>query len=474
MQQNSFEFERSRSGCKIPQEIELSNSLLFSSTSYLATFHMIKISSAQCPAVMPTILPSQQSKSLVSSSAWKTRALVNSTRRYEAPPRRLLMSRIYAQDSTEKAWSLGLLEWAGKAVPQGPLVMAAKQSWKSIWLVFMNELAPQDKTGGYKRPTYRFNKNRLGDSEFPVSAGSGRYVLMIGGPCPWCHRVLMAAELRGLISGEIIDIVQLVDNPEKASRGGWVFQTKEDPYFGCSDLRQVYDLLCKEEGGFLGRCTAPLLVDTVSKSIISNESSEILEMFDEIHVEGVTSSIQLRPAHLRAEIDEFNSRIFDALNNGVYKCGFATKQSAYDAAYKALEETLRELDTLFSTSRFVMGTAFTDSDLRLFATISRFDAVYSTLFKCVRRITEYPHIHRWFQDCARLKLPGHGSHRYLSSTVDIDDCRRSYFTQLFPLNPGGIIPSGPTSSDILPPAGGWEQQGAEEPWPFYERDSITS
>ena len=417
---------------------------------------------------MAPMLPSQPKNSYV----WKTGTLVNSIRRRPGRPQRQFMSRVYAQESTEKAWSLGLLEWAGKVVPQGPLVMAAKQSWKSIWLVFMNELAPQDKTGGYKRPAYRFNKNRLGDSEFPVKAGSSRYVLMIGGPCPWCHRVLMAAELRGLITGKIIDIVHLVDNPEKASRGGWVFQTKKDPYFGCSDLRQVYDLLCQEEGGFLGRCTAPLLVDTVSKKIISNESSDILEMLDEIHVEGVTSSIQLRPAHLRQEIDEFNSRIFDALNNGVYKCGFATKQSAYDAAYKTLEETLRDLNTLFSTSRFVMGTEFTDCDLRLFATISRFDAVYSTLFKCVRRITEYPHIHRWFQDCACLRLPG--SNRYLSSTIDIDDCRRSYFTQLFPLNPGGIIPSGPTTLDILPPADAArrEEQSAEEPWPFYDRDLI--
>lgn len=350
--------------------------------------------------------------------------------------------------------SLGVLEKSGKVVPQGLLVKVAKFGWNLAWKIFMNELAPQSKDGMYIRPGYTFQQQRIGDEEFPAETPGllhPRYVLFVGNPCPWCHRVLMAAELRGLV-GTLIDVVYLVDDPERASRGGWVFDGV-DPYFACSDLRQVYDTLCGIQGGFLGRCTAPLLVDTVSKRIVSNESSIIIEMFDDIDVQGVTSSIRLRPESLLADINAFNDRVFDQLNNGVYKCGFSTEQEAYTKAYTALCETLDELDDVLSRQRFLLGEKFTDVDLRVFATAARFDAVYSTLFKCIQRISDYPHLHRWFLECAQLPLPTSkgtlSPRRTLADTVDIDDCRRSYFSQLFPLNPGGIIPSGPLAKDIL-------------------------
>lgn len=336
---------------------------------------------------------------------------------------------------------LGILEWTGPLLPQAPLVKAAKFSWKQIWLVFMNELAPQSKDGAYTRPGYAFN-GRLGTFEFPVEAG--RYVLYLGNPCPWCHRVKMALLLRGLDS--MIDCVDLIDDPERASRGGWVCQGR-DPYFGCLDLRQIYDA-CTQPDGFVGRCTAPLLVDVKQKKIVSNESSDIIAMLDDMHVEGMTSDVVLRPQRLVGEIDTFNNRIFDALNNGVYKCGFATSQSAYDSAYTELCATLDQLDERLAHSRFFLGESFTDADLRVFATAARFDAVYSTLFKCTKKWSEYTNLQRWFVDCAHLPLP---NKRQLSTTVDIDDCRRSYYTQLFPLNPGGIVPGGPQTYDVVPP-----------------------
>lgn len=370
--------------------------------------------------------------------------------------------------------NLGVLEKTGKILPQGVLVKAAKFAWNQIWRVFMNELAPQSKDGMYVRPGYSFDQHRIGDESFPaVPLGTRHnYVLFVGNPCPWCHRVLMAAQLRGLV-GTVVDVVYLVDDPEKASRGGWIFQGM-DPYFGYSDLRQMYDGLCGIEGGFLGRCTAPLLVDTLSKKIISNESSDIVEMFDEIEVEGLTSSIRLRPRSLLGEINRFNSKMFDDFNNGVYKCGFSTEQESYEKAHAALSDTMQGLDDILSKQPFLLGNKFTDADLRVFATAARFDAVYSILFKCIHRLSDYPHLHRWFLDCAQLPLPSNNTcAKVLADTVDIDDCRRSYYAQLFPLNPGGIIPPGPLAKDILSP-NTLVQQGPRTPHAdaFWERQGT--
>ena len=343
---------------------------------------------------------------------------------------------------------LKLLEWSGKLVPQGPLVKTAKMAWKQVWLTFMQELAPQSQKGEYKRPTYQFN-GRIGDAEFPVEPG--RYAILVGNPCPWCHRVIMMLQLRGL--DKIITSVKLLDDPERASRGGWVLQGN-DTYFGAyADLRQVYDDFSGKGKSYIGRCTAPLVVDMKQKKIVSNESSEILKMLNDIYIEGTTRNINLRPADLVDEIDSLNAQLFDKVNNGVYKCGFATTQAAYDEAYKSLYESLSALDHTLSKQRFLLGNKFTEADLRLFPTAVRFDAVYATLFKCTKRWSDYPNLTRWLHDCAQIPLASSisssGKQDVLANTVDIDDCRRSYFLQLFPLNPGGIIPGGPTAADIL-------------------------
>jgi len=332
------------------------------------------------------------------------------------------------------ARGLGILEWTGGLVPQGGIVTAAKLGWKQIWLAFMRELAPQSSKGEYQRPGYAFD-GAIGEGEFPLEL-NGRYVLYIGNPCPWCHRVLMAVALRGLES-TVIRVVQLRDDPEKASRGGWVMAEGREPYFGATDLRQIYDACTP--GGYTGRCTAPLLVDTKAKKIVSNESSSIVTMLNRVHVSDVSSAINLRPEELCRQIDELNATLFDTVNNGVYKCGFATEQAAYDAAFQELYAVLEDLNAQLATRRFLLGDKFTEADLRLFPTAARFDPVYAILFKCTRRWSEFEHLQRWYMDCAMLPIPGRGN-RVLLSTVDVDDCKRSYFTQLFPLNPGGIVP----------------------------------
>lgn len=348
---------------------------------------------------------------------------------------------------TVKAWlnvgGFRLLEWTGAIVPQGRLVTAAKFTWRQLWLAFMRELAPQSTTGAYQRPSYTF-QNCIGDVEFPVEVG--RYVIYLGNPCPWCHRVAMTIALRNL--EDYISTVQCIDDPERASRGGWVFNSPE-PVFGAKDLREVYDS-CSGPSGYRGRCTAPLLIDAKSKRIVCNESSILVRALNAPIFPLSKSDIDLYPDHLAGEIDALNELIGNSVNNGVYKCGFATSQHAYTAAETELFAALAQLEERLRGRRFLMGDRFTEADLRLLPTAARFDAVYATLFKCSRHLwRDFPGLHSWLQDCLHLPIPT--GDRTLKDTIDIDDCRRSYFKQLFPLNPGGIVPGGPSAQELIEP-----------------------
>lgn len=361
------------------------------------------------------------------------------------------------QDQPGTKGGLRVLEWTGGLLPQGQLVKTAKFGWQTLWLTFMRELAPQSSDGNYKRPSYTF-QNRIGDPTFPPH---GRYFLYLGNPCPWCHRVAMAVALRGLT--DIITVVKAVDDPERASRGGWVFDSPE-PAFGAKDLRQVYDACTP--GGYRGRCTAPVLVDAQTRRIVCNESSQILRNLNEAEFSREGAGwIDLCPEDLKPEIEKWNERTYESVNNGVYKSGFSTTQIAYEAAQAALWSELAAIDAVLAHRRFLCGDRFTEADLRLFPTAVRFDAVYTVLFKCsARRWSDFPNLHAWLLDCAGLPLPGGIT---LADTVDVDDCRRSYFKQLFPLNPGGIVPTGPTAVE-LGLAGG---QAAQQPSSRGPRDA---
>jgi putative glutathione S-transferase len=293
-----------------------------------------------------------------------------------------------------------LLGVASKVVPQGNIVKTAKFFWKFIWLRFMTELAPQDKTtGDYKRPSYGFDNvigrpSSDGDIEFPIE--SGRYHIYVGNPCPWCHRVRLLVNILGLES-TLDGITVLIDNPEKASRGGWIFddnensqsQSQQKPSF--QDLRELYDYLSP---GYTGRCTAPLLVDWKTKRIVSNESKDIVRMLPvllslketEKDKEASTVSISLDPTLISTElqtlIDERNEWIYDLVNNGVYRCGFSTTQSAYDVASQDVLKGLQRIeDILSSGSKYLSSnTEFTESDLMLLPTILRYDGKYSVIY----------------------------------------------------------------------------------------------
>ena len=367
-------------------------------------------------------------------------------------PRRATVTRA-ADDGASNG--LGLLTFLGPVVPQGALVTPVKAAWKAAWQTMVTELAPQSRDGEYRRPKVAFDGKLEADANARFPAEGGRYLVYVGNACPWCHRVTLTIALLGL--RDHVRVVQMTDDAERASRGGWVFESAApDPVFGARDLREVYDGV--SGGAYGGRCTAPLLVDRKNRRAVSSESADIVRMLNDVDGAFITlpssvpddepnasvqrkSVVELRPESLAAAIDETNDFVYAKLNNGVYRCGFATTQAAHNRAALDVIDALDALDARLSRSRFLCGDRVTESDVRLFPTIVRFDAAYATLFKCSsRRVGDLPHLEAWMRDF--YLLPG------VRETVDVDGYRTSYFGQLFPLNPGGIVPIGPTARDL--------------------------
>eukprot|EP00471_Norrisiella_sphaerica_P003741 CAMPEP_0184490604 /NCGR_PEP_ID=MMETSP0113_2-20130426/18289_1 /TAXON_ID=91329 /ORGANISM="Norrisiella sphaerica, Strain BC52" /LENGTH=420 /DNA_ID=CAMNT_0026874555 /DNA_START=101 /DNA_END=1363 /DNA_ORIENTATION=- len=344
--------------------------------------------------------------------------------------------------SSESRGGFRVLEWAGKGgfLPQPLLVTTAKTGWREAWKLMVNELAPQSKDGEYVRPMYGFRES-IGSEKYPATPG--RYQIYTGNPCPWCHRVLLVKALRG-IPNDVLPHTALIDDPTKASRGGWVFGESlemRDPVFNSYDLRELYER-CSPD--YSGRCTAPLMIDKKTGTIISNESEDIIRMLNEVDFPGVNRSglnVDLYPPSLRSDIDAMNKWIYSGVNNGVYRCGFATTQVGYDKAIRDVTESLDKLESILSKSRFLLGDKVTEADLRLLPTISRFDAIYHPFFKCTTRwVSSLPNVQGWLQDM--YQIPG------VKETLDLEQAKRSYYTNLFPLNPSGIVPEGP-SVDVL-------------------------
>jgi putative glutathione S-transferase len=346
-----------------------------------------------------------------------------------------------------------ILEVTGKFIPQGALVGGVKETWRFAWSRMMAELAPQKKDGSYARPAYTFD-GVLGSKEFPFE--KGRYHAYLGNPCPWCHRISLALALTGL--SPVISTTQLVDDPTTARRGGWCFGNGErrDAIFSERDLYGVYEAASP---GYKGRCTAPLLVDKKTKKIVSNESKDIVRMLSAVaEAQGSSSYSTLRPQTLEREIDEMEKWMLEKLNNGVYRCGFATSQQAYNLAAEDVKEGLhmleRQLDAVAATEiddtgelesyKFLLpGKMPTEVDVFLLPTVLRFDAVYAPLFRAAGgqlRIRDFPRLSRWMKACWELEG--------VPETIDLADACGSYYRQLFPLNPGGLVPTPPTPRDL--------------------------
>ncbi|MFK7754294.1 MAG: glutathione S-transferase family protein [Sedimentitalea sp.] len=271
-------------------------------------------------------------------------------------------------------------------------------------------------------------------------AESGRYHLYVSHACPWAHRALIFRALKGLETHIDVSVV----HPDMLAHG-WTFETDDngatgDALFASTFMHQIYT---RADPAFSGRVTVPVLWDKAQNTIVSNESSEIIRMFNTAFDAITGNTIDYWPIAQRDGIEDVNTRIYDTLNNGVYRCGFATTQQAYDAAVGPLFDTLDWLENHLSTHRFLVGPNVTEADWRLFTTLVRFDDVYHLHFKCNRRrLVDYPSL--WAYTRELFQWPG------VSETVNLKHIVRHYHFSHDSINPHRIIPINPVLNFAAP------------------------
>lgn len=263
-------------------------------------------------------------------------------------------------------------------------------------------------------------------------AEEGRYHLYISLACPWAHRTLIFRTLKGLEKMISLSIVHWF-----MAENGWTFDSTDgalpDTVNNAEFLYQVYTAA---KSDYTGRVTVPVLWDKKNNTIVSNESSEIIRMFNTAFDRIGANSCDFYPKEFRKEIDELNSRIYENLNNGVYKTGFATSQEAYEEAIEPLFKTLDWLEERLSNRRFLLGNQITEADWRLFTTLVRFDPVYVGHFKCNRhRIADYTNLSGYVRDL--YQQPG------IAATVNLDHIKKHYYASHETINPSRVIPLGP-------------------------------
>jgi putative glutathione S-transferase len=273
-------------------------------------------------------------------------------------------------------------------------------------------------------------------------AQSGRYHLYVSHACPWAHRALIFRALKALTDHIDVSVV----HPDMLT-DGWTFETDDhgatgDTLFNLPFARDIYT---KADPEFSGRVTVPILWDKQRETIVSNESSEIIRMFNSAFDAVTGNTDDYWPNDLRPDIEKVNERIYNTLNNGVYRCGFATTQAAYDEAVGPLFDTLNWLEDRLRTRRYLMGDTLTEADWRLFTTLVRFDPVYHLHFKCnQKRIVDYPNL--WAYTRELFQMNG------VAATVNMDHIVRHYHYSHDSINPHRIIPINP-SIDFLEPHG---------------------
>ncbi len=271
------------------------------------------------------------------------------------------------------------------------------------------------------------------------AAEPGRYHLYVAWGCPWAHRTLILRTLKRLEPLIGVSVVEAVLGDD-----GWTFSARRPDDLGGHE--RLYEIYAAARSDYTGRASVPVLWDKKRATIVSNESSEIIRMFNSAF-DGVggDASRDYYPKPLRAEIDRLNATIYATVNNGVYRCGFARTQDAYDEAAAALFATLDAIEARLSTNRYLTGERLTEADWRLFPTLFRFDAVYLTHFKCnLRRIGDYPNLSGYLREL--YQMPG------IAETTDLEDTRRHYFLSHRSINPRGILPIGP-EIDLTSPHG---------------------
>ncbi len=297
---------------------------------------------------------------------------------------------------------------------------------------------PHDRTGRFVRPDSPFRNSVTADgSPGPTGVGgfhaaAGRYHLIVSLACPWAHRTLIFRKLKGLEGMISLAVVHWL-----LGERGWTFDEGPgvipDPLFGAKRLSEFY---VRARPDFSGRVTVPVLWDKESNTIVNNESSEIIRMFNSAFDRVGATDGDYYPAELRSEIDALNSRIYATVNNGVYRAGFATTQQAYEEAFRALFETLDWLEPRLARQRFLCGERLTEADWRLFTTLVRFDPVYFGHFKCnLREIRDYKGLQRYLRELYHWP--------WVAETVDFFHIKHHYYASHLRINPTGIVPLGP-------------------------------
>jgi len=271
---------------------------------------------------------------------------------------------------------------------------------------------------------------------------AGRYHLYVSYACPWAHRTLITRALKGLEDVIGVSVVNWYLDFER----GWSFDDGEgvvpDPHEGAADLRELYRIAAPD---FEGRVTVPTLWDSKERTIVNNESSEIIRMLDGAFQDlAARPELVLSPEDRLAEIDEVNGPIYDRVNNGVYKSGFARSQAAYDHAVGALFDHLEVLEDRLSRQRWLVGDRFTEADVRLFTTLVRFDPVYHTHFKCSRkRLADLPNLWAYTREIAQVPA--------IRATIDLEHIRKHYYVSHDAINPRRIVAALPADYDLDAP-----------------------
>ena len=302
---------------------------------------------------------------------------------------------------------------------------------------------PDEQTAGgeYDRQDDAFREWVTDDGRSDFPAAKGRYHLYVSLACPWAHRTIIVRRLK-----QLEDVVGMtVVDPIRDDRG-WAFQHgpghTTDPINGFQFLSEAY---IATNPDFQSRVTVPVLWDCERQRIVSNSDDDIMRMFNHGFNRFTESPIDLYPKDLRQEIDELNAFIYEKVNNGVYRSGFATTQQAHEQAVAELFDALDHLENRLSTQRYLLGQRIVETDWRLFVTLIRFDAVYHGHFKCnLRRIVDYPHLFGYLKDLYQQQG--------IAETVNFDHIKRHYYITHDDINPTGIVPLGP-KQDLLAPHG---------------------
>ena len=301
-------------------------------------------------------------------------------------------------------------DWMAAETEEGEFVR--KDSQFRNWVTVDGEAGPSGE-GGFK-------------------AEPGRYHLYVSYACPWANRTLLFRKLKKLESVISVDVVHPHMGPE-----GWMFEpfpgATADTVNGSHHMHEVYRIAQPDYSGIV---TVPVLWDKQRKTIVNNESSEIIRMLNSAFDQWGDADLDLYPSALRAQIDEINKTVYDNINNGVYRVGFAASQKAYERAFDRLFNTLDQLEQRLATQRYLVGAQITEADWRLFVTLVRFDAVYVGHFKCnLRRIADYPNLSNYLREL--YQWPG------VAQTINFDHIKQHYYFSHTEINPTRIVPKGP-------------------------------